>query len=225
MKKFLALLLAVVCTMSMVACGGTGKDTSAGAEKVVESFMDAFCDLDMDKVKDYVVDENDIPEEIANLDLSAGIKKIMEEMPSEAEAYASDFEKVFNDLIEKLKKSLSYKIKKTEKAEEDYIVTVELTVPDPEKMESIDMESLFAESLDETALNDMLMKMLAEGKISENSTEQEILDLIMPELIKIVKNVFDSIELETITKDVEIVVVQTEDGKWLVDAQKSNLDE
>ena len=145
----------------------------------------------------------------------------MDEFPSEFSAFSNDFEDMVNSMIDRIKKEISYEIKDVEEGEDGdkYIFTVEMTVPE---LDDANFEDIFAESLDETALTNMLMAKIEEGVITETSTEQEMLEVILPEMIQILNDILEDYEFETTTKDIEIVVAINDDDEWLIDAKKSD---
>ncbi len=219
MKKILSLMLALVLVFSMTACGVSEKENEEAAKNVVESFLSAVSNLEMDKLKDYVVDEDEIPEEFAEM----SIDKVMSEMPEEMEPYSEDFKKLFGGLFDKVKDKIEYEIKDVTKEEDDkYAVSVELTMP---KLDDVDIESVVEENISEEDLTAIAMRLFAEGRITVNSTQQEIMDVLMPDVINALEDVFDGIELETETEEKEFVVVKTEDDKWLIDAKESGLND
>lgn len=219
MKKILSLMLALVLVFSMTACGVGEKENEEAAKNVVESFLSAVSNLEMDKLKDYVVDEDEIPEEFAEM----SIDKVMSEMPEEMEPYSEDFKKLFGGLFDKVKDKIEYEIKDVTKEEDDkYAVSVELTMP---KLDDVDIESVVEENISEEDLTAIAMRLFAEGRITVNSTQQEIMDVLMPDVINALEDVFDGIELETETEEKEFVVVKTEDDKWLIDAKESGLND
>ena len=223
MKKLLSIVLALVLVLSVASCSlfGGEKDSAASAEKTVESFMDALVDFDFKKLKNYVDDEDALPDEITNFDLEANLEKIIDDMPAELDDYSDDLRSIFNDLIDKIKKEISYEIKETTKDEDSYIVTVEVTLPD---MDSVNFENLLTDSMDESSLMNILNEMIESGKITENTTEQEMFDLLMPEVFKIMEDAIKDIEFETTTDEKEFVVVKSEDDKWVIDVEESELD-
>lgn len=223
MKKLLSIVLALVLVLSVASCSlfGGEKDSAASAEKTVESFMDALVDFDFKKLKNYIDDEDALPDEIADFDLEANLEKIIDDMPAELDDYSDDLRSIFNDLIDKIKKEISYEIKETTKDEDSYIVTVEVTLPD---MDSVNFENLLTDSMDESSLMNILNEMIESGKITENTTEQEMFDLLMPEVFKIMEDAIKDIEFETTTDEKEFVVVKSEDDKWVIDVEESELD-
>jgi len=228
MKKLLSLILALSLTLSLAACGGKGEDKAKdepnekkevkadkkelkgedAARDAAENFFDAFCDFDFEEAEKYF--DGEIPSDVKGA-YSMALDEMLAGMPAEMSAYKSDFEDIFNDLIEKMKKSVSYKITDVEGDGDEYIVSVELTMPD---MESVDFDSVMSSSMEEELMT-LVMEYAESGKITESMSEDEMMEIIMPELIKIIKNAFNDMDFETTTDSGEITVAEI-DGEWLV---------
>ena len=213
MKKLISLFLTLTLALSMTACGSSKKD----AQEAAQGFMDAFIKLDYDGIKEYIDDETAIPESIKNLDAD----KVVESLPAELSEYSEDFESIFNDVIKKATDDMSYEIKGIEKNNKDYEVTVEVTLPD---FENIDIESVIGEQLNKEAMTNLLMEMISSGEITDFTDQKAIMDVLMPKIVEIAKDAIADIEIETTTEEKVIVVVK-EDDKWLVSAEKSEIDD
>ena len=194
-------------------------DGKEEAESTVKSFMDAYVGLEFDKLKDYVVDEDEIPEEISKLDIAATFETTMSNMPEELAPYSKEFEGLFNDIIDIFKKEFTYEIKDTDGEDDEYTVAVEVTIPD---VENIDFEAIIGDSMSEDAMTVLVADLVESGKITETSTEKEIMDIIVAEVIKIAKESVANTDITTVTKEIELVVVES-DGEWLVDIEESDL--
>lgn len=212
MKKLLSLLLVLVCTISLVSCGGTNDEA---ARETVIAFMDAIADLDAETAEKYVDDASALPTEFKNLDLS----KLMEGMPSDLGDYTDDFETLFSGLMDKVKKEISYEIKESKKTDDGFVFTLDVTFPD---FETTNIDTLLEEQLDEESMQTLLMDMFTSGEITADSTETDIMNLIMPKMLDMLKTAFDKIEITTKTNESVFVVTKT-DGQWLINTEKSNL--
>ncbi|MBQ2696475.1 MAG: hypothetical protein IJF61_04155 [Clostridia bacterium] len=213
MKKLIALLLAVICAFSLVACAGGGNE--AKATKSMENFLNALKDLDVDGMKAAVDDPDALPESLENLD----IDNIMKTIPSELSAYSEDFKGVITALYDRAKSHIAYDIKNVEENDDEFVFTVEVTMPEF----NTDFQNLFTNSLDEDALMNIALDLYSSGKITPSSTQSEVMDALMPEVVKIMNDTINDIEIKTTTAEKEFVVVE-EDGEWLVSVKKSDLD-
>ncbi len=228
MKKLLSLLLALVLTFSLAACGGGAgdknskvNDSKEEATEVVEGFMDAYIDFDFADLEDYVDDFSDLPEEIQELDFSSALDEIIDEMPDGLSAYRDDWEDVFNRLFDIAKECMDYKITDVnEESKDEYIFTVDLTVPD---FESVDFDSLVTNAMSEDTMMDLVTMGQASGELSEAPTEEEIMAFLAPTIIQKINDALYDVEFETESQEIELVVVE-ENNEWMIDASKSDLD-
>lgn len=219
MKRFLSLALALMLVFSLVACssdeettGKKGKNDKDAVEETVTSFMDAYVNLEFDSLKDYVVDENSIPSEFADLNIDAAFNTMMAEMPAEMAPYSDDFKGFFDNIIGKMKEDLTYEIKEIEKLEDEdgYNVTVSVTIPE---VDDFDFDSILGEDELSTVLSDLL----SSGKINENMTEQEMMDVMVDAILNYANNAISNVEFETSTDDMELAVVKADNGEWLIE--------
>ncbi len=219
MKKLLSLILALVLVFGVAACSLFGNPEQEATE-TAESFMDCLVNLEFDELGRYVVDEDALPPEITELDIDAEFKKALGDLPAEMTAYEADFEKIFDAIVNKIKEGLSYEIKSIDRNDfEGYTITVALTSPD---FDTVDFDTVFSDIADEGALSDIILQMTNEGKITASSTEQEIIDLVMPEVIKLMEDAILDIEFDVTTEEEDLVIVKTDDGEWLIDVEKSD---
>lgn len=241
MKKLMALLLALVLSFSLVACGKNTekddtkeetkatdkaekddkKDAEEEATAVAEGFMDAFMDLDAREAGKYIDDVDAIEDTIDGLK-DAFLDGMMSELPSEfdeLEAIGIDVEAKLDELadavLDKFKDDMSYEIIDTEKDGDDYIFTVEMTIPSG--VEDVDYETEMADLLSEENLTALAEQWKEDGIIDDNTTEEEAAELLIDELFS---RLVDIIEFTTSSTEAELVVVQ--DGNdWVVDAKES----
>ena len=99
---------------------------------------------------------------------------------------------------------------------------VEITAPGDDFEDSL--KSALNNKLNTNAIQQIVTRLMQEGKITATSTQKEISDALMPELLKLIEDVIDDIEIETETTENTLVVYETEDGEVLIDAKKSDLD-
>ena len=208
MKRVLALILALACILSVTACGAEGK-----AKRAAEGFLTAFCELDFDRAAEFVDSPEDMPEALKNLDLD----EMLEDIPEEyREKYGDEIEAVISKLIARVKANCSYVINGIIEKDDAYEVDVTMTVPD---VEDVDFSSILSES----NLLKLLGEKLGDGTISLSSSEEEIVDALLPDVIKMLDNAIESITIGSEEMDVDLVVVEI-DGKWLVSLGESDID-
>ena len=210
MKKFISLVIVVVLAFSLSACGNSEPE----ARKTVEGFMNAFLELDFENITNYTNDSNIVPEEFKQLNIEA----IMETVPEELEPYSKDFEDIFVKLIDKVKTALDYEILDVTEEEDGFKYTLKVTYPNI----NVDFESLLENNIDQAEVSKIIEEMLASGELSGSSSEEEVMGKIMSKMVELINGAIDKIELETISEDANLYVKEV-DGKWLIDAGKSNI--
>jgi len=211
MKKLLAILLVLMVVMT--GCGRNTEEDMKAVRETVESCFDSLVNFDFEKIKDFFVDENDIPKEISELDVAAEFEKLMGNMPAELEEFSPEFEEMMYYAFDKIKSECSYEITDIVRDKSTrYIVSMNLTLPDVEK---VDFEKLITDSFDEQIVTDTLMEMANEGKLTASSSEQEMMALVMPKMVEIIKATIDGIEFETTTESFEFPVKLQDDGRWM----------
>ena len=231
MKKLLALMLALMLVFSMFACSSTGdadgengkkKSAEDEAKETVDAFMSDLVDFKFDGIENYFVNPDSLPESITNLDMNTSLEAAMSTLPPEMSSFRADFEKIFNDVIDKAKADFSYEIKEIKKGEDKdtYVVTVALTMPNLDE----DFESFLGDFLNEEAVTEIAMRLISEGKITASTTEEEMYAVIIPEVVALFEKALDTVEFEVSTSDKDLVVVE-DDGKWLIDAEASDFAE
>lgn len=237
MKKLLSLLLALAMTMSLAACGDKKDAEDANTEtkqeekvekkedkkeevdgeeaatEAMEGFLDAICDLDFEAAEKFY--DGEIPAELKSSlgDLDTLVEEAMKEMPAEFGDYKKDFEDVLNVIVDKAKESISYEIKNVDGEGEEYKFTVEMAYPD----ENFDGEKAFTDAFGdvEEKTMELVTKLAEEGKITETSTEEDLMKAIIPELINLLKDAVKDVKIDTVTEEAEFTVV-LKDGEWLV---------
>ena len=108
---------------------------------------------------------------------------------------------------------MSYKIKKTSQDGDGYVFLIELTAPDFEK---IDLETTLAQKLTEDAINGIVNDLIASGDITDATTEEEVLPLIVPPMFELMNQAVAELSLETEITEEEFSV-KKDGGKWFVD--------
>lgn len=225
MKKLLALLLAFALVFSVTACSlfdNPEKDRAA-VEETVKGFMDAYTAFEFDKLENFVVNKDDLSEKVAEVNMTAAFDEVMKDLPSEMAPYRQDLQKIFDDTINKVKSGLSYEITGIERSEDgdNYTVSISLTIPD---FESIDFNAAFSDVASEAVLTNVLKEMIDSGKVTANTTQQEMIALLMPEVVKLIESAINDIEFEVVTEESKLVVVETDDDAWLIDLENSNFE-
>lgn len=226
MKKLLALLLAIMCVFCFVGCsneageesgkGNGSKSDAEAAKAALTGFLDGFCKLDAEEMEKYIDDPSAIPEEFNELN----IDNLMDQMPAELEPYSDDFEKLLNAMVDRMSKEITYEITDEKEDDGEYTYTVSITAPN---FDDVDMEEVFADAFTEDVMLEIVEELQASGKITDASSEEEIMDAVMPEIIDKAIETIDDMDFDTVTEDNTFVVCE-KDGEWLVNAEKSDLE-
>ena len=241
MKKLLMGILALTLALSFTACGEDSKkdsdkeetkqtetkkddkkeaDPKDAAEDAVKGFMDAFSEFDFTEMEKYI--DGELPAEFAEFDFSTIKEETINSLPEELDAYKDDFGKMFDTAIDKMLATISYDITNVEEDGDNYVISVDVTMADFNALEeslnnalSADLTEKFIEIGEEA---------IANGDLSEDSTEQEVMDYLMPKAIDMIGDVLDEEikSLERTTEEGEFVVTEV-DGEWLIDIEESSL--
>ena len=218
MKKILALVLALMCAFSFASCGKSETKSEETVKKTPEQeatdtingFMTALTSFDFEDMKKYVANTDVLPEDIRQFDIKALLK---ENIPAELSDYTKEFEAFAQNIFDKLSSEMSYKIKKTSQDGDGYVFLIELTAPDFEK---IDLETTLAQKLTEDAINGIVDDLIASGDITDATTEEEVLPLIVPPMFELMNQAVAELSLETEITEEEFSV-KKDGGKWFVD--------
>lgn len=209
MKKVLSLVLILVLSVSLAACGGKSEQL---ARETADNFMTALIQLDLAEVENYIDDASGLPETFKNFD----VDQIMSTLPADLNDYSEEFRGIITNLMDKVKGTMAYEIKSVEKVEGDYVFTLDLTMP----VNDIDFESLIEDKVSDEAINKIVTDMVASGEITAASSQKEMMDALMGKFIEIINNTFNELEIKTETQEAQLFVSKIDD-KWLVNAEKS----
>lgn len=215
MKKVLSLVLVLVLACGLFAgCGDS--DNKEKAIEAAEKFMDAYVALDADAIKELVVDEDDLPDGIKEFDFDAAMGEL-----GGVEGFEEELKEILDIVIDKAKKKMSYEVEEVEENDGVFTVTVKAKVVDEVSEE---FQEIVSEELSEEKMMEIAYGLIESGKITESTTEDELLSLILEEAFDLMKKVVSEIDFETREATYKIVVVE-KDGKWLVDAKESDIED
>ena len=247
MKKLLSILLALTMVFSLAACGGDKaekeakkgekvvdvvkddektkeKDDEALAEETVEGAMDAFCELNLKEFAGYVngeADLGDMPFENKD-DLT---DMFLEELGSDPgmEGMIELIQPVFETVVDAMLDSMTYEITDVSEDNGDYNFTVNFECMDFEALD--DFDSLMEGTDFETTMMEVVTELMESGDITEDMSEEEMMEALIPSLVEILEDVIvEALEsVDTNEAELEFVVTE-EDGEWLIDAENSNVD-
>ncbi len=209
MKKVLSVFLAFLLMFSLASCSSGEKE----ARQTAVNFLNAFMDFDFETMCLYVDDVTELQETTEMMKYDS----IVENLPEEIQAFSDDFEEIYEIAFEKIRECMSYTIKDLRKDGDDYVFVVDITGVS----QSQDIEGIITESFDEETMTEFTMEMLSSGKITVSMTEEEMMEVIIPGIIEMMKPIIEGIEFETETAQQDLVVSKT-NGKWLVNGEKSD---
>lgn len=224
LKKALCLLLALTCVLAFAGCTSTEDDGETKKEngkeeatEVVENFMDALIGLNFEEAASYIDDES-VLDDMPFKNPDDIIDMLVAESPEMA-PYADDFKPMLDTMLNKITDKMEYTIGDAEKDGDDYKVSVTLTMPDEESM---DFETVMANLFTEEELNNMLMDLFSSGKISLESSEEEMMKVVVTEVVAKATVAIEDMDVQTTTEEKEFVVTKV-DGEWLIDAENSEI--
>jgi len=221
MKKTLKALLCVVLALSMVfSFAGCSDDEPVAAPPVeesgksednakaaVEAVMEDVLAYDVDAIEEKLdfecVDKEEILGELGDEEL--------------ADLYAPIVEKMFDEYVD----SFEYEI--TEFGKDDGVYTAEV------KFTCLDTDAI-TESLEggdsESMGEELVMEMLADGRITMDMSEEEFMDAIMKEMAPLLEEMMDEAIKDAGTKTMYLDFVVVKDGdEWVIDTESSNYDD
>ncbi len=214
-RKTFCLILALCLALAFAGCGNNEQDAQE-AKAAVTGFMDAVVNLDMQEAAKYV----DNPEVINNLGLNdisgQAIDMAIQQNPVIAQ-YKDKFIPIVEKSIEKAKQVSSYEILAEETVSSSFVYTVNLTTPDDATATEEQLRKSMEEYTTEEGIMKLMNELLASGKITMSSSQEEITNATIDALIAKMIDAMDKITFETETEEIKVSVSKTGD-KWLVNA-------
>ena len=220
-KKIICILLTSATALSFAGCGNTDQDKETVRE-LAETVLDALCNnLDLESVANHTEEGADTDLDFKNKD------DLLNSLLSEGslddplfEGQEDAFVSMYSKIIDKVLDSMSYTIKDCDVNGKSATVKFDFTV--------LDVDNLNFEDIDDSELNiqEYVGTLLSEGKISINSTEEEISKAIVPILLESLSDYFDKklSEADQTTEEYEIQFVK-KGGEWLISKDSNDLTE
>ena len=210
MKKLLALLLAIICAFSLVACDGKEEATLAA-----EGFLQELSKLNVEGMTPYFESE-----EVANEFLKdISYETLMSNMPAEVAGFENEIKDFYSSIMTKISENISCEIIDVQKDKTGFLFKLNTKMPD---FDNIDLESKLTEALDEKELENMIMDMLSKGEISISSSQEDIVKKVMPVMFEKFEEVINNIEFDTVEEETGLKMIKKDD-KWIVDTQDTYL--
>ena len=224
MKKIFLTFLTLILILSSTACNKTEEINSVQsqaekdkkeAKKVVTNFMNELCELDIEDAKEYVLNPEDIPQKITEIaSLTDSTESLLKQLPESLKKYKDDFSELFDTATDSISDTLSYKITKSKTEDDKILIDIDLITPPQSEFENI-KENISIQAKEQ-------MKIIAEeafydGKLSENSTDDETLKVVMPKLFTHLNDYIENhIEnLQTESTSIELTLTK-KNGKWKI---------
>lgn len=230
LKAFLCAMMVVVMMLSMVACNGgnnaattengaAAENDAAGkeeSEKVVKEFMDAAMELDFKKASKYVVDGSD--KELPFESKDDYIDEMVKTMPFPAE-YEKDVRKFAEKVFDASIDCESYDIADSEKKDGEFVYTITLKTKDEDDLNEK------TEKKTTTALSELVEELKESGEVTEEMSQEEIIEIIAPKTIELLEDVYlEAIEDADEAEYEFELTVSNVDGEWLIsDSDLGNL--
>lgn len=212
MKKIIVFMLVVVMSFTFCACDNGEEDARLAAE----GFLNAYVNVDFEKIANYVDDASNLPDEIKDFD----VENIMQNsVPEEFKQYSEEFRSLLDVILTKMKENMAYTINSAEELDDKFIFSTSITSPNFD----IDFEKILSEKINEEQITGVIMDLYTSGVISDNSTQEEIIDAAIEPLFIMIKDAINETDFGKETTECEIVVKNI-DGNWLVSTEESSLD-
>lgn len=225
LKQMLCVLLAVVMVLALAACGsnGGGSKETVPPDKVVEAFMDAYLAMDFQTATTYLDDASVLKDAVEYDSAKQGFLDDFVGQTPEMEPYRDDFEEFFDHMMQSIMDSIQYKIISTDVDGSNATVKIQVDAPD---FDSIDMDAAMESVTGEDALMKILMPLIEDGTLTQNSTQEEMYDILVPEMIRLMTEAMDEAianadPSESGEDDFHLV---QKDGKWIIDTEKSDIE-
>lgn len=189
------------------------------ARKTAQAFLDALASFEFEKIDELVTDPDKLPAEIKEFDIDAEIDMEIELLTEEFSGYEDDFREIFDIVIDKAKSEIKYEINDVKENNGNYIFTGTLILPN---LDSFDYDAYMEESFNEDAIASIAFGMVLRGEITSETTEEEMMKLLMPVIIDAMKESMKGIDFSKDTFKEEFVIVVVKRGeKWLVEVESS----
>ena len=196
MKKLALMLMALICIVSFAGCGDQDS-----AREVVEDFMDAMVDLDLEEMMECISDPDEIPDDIRRMTE----EYLLDQIPWE---YREDFEEIVEAYTDKISDSMYYQILDMKQEHGSYIFKVRIAFPEVRG----DTLSRIMES-DE-------IEAIIEDLTREGLPQDKIIEVAMPKITEIAKKKINALVIDVETETEEIVVSRY-GNTWLINADET----
>ncbi|MBQ4516978.1 MAG: hypothetical protein II997_00155 [Clostridia bacterium] len=234
MKKVLSVVLVLLFSVSLLAgCGSSDAGTAPSsiensaetneeaATKAAEHFIKSLIDLDVDSMRKTVVNPERYEELFSQLDVNVLIENLLTESPEMA-AYKEPLAEIIEYVFDKMMANADYTINETKKDGKNYIVSAEITLPELGDFDSI-FETAMGNTFSDEKIAALIGQLFVDGKVTNSSSEEDIMNAVMSEILSSMKATVDSIEIKTETYK-ENFVACNENGTWLIDLGQSEIE-
>ena len=201
MKKLLALLLAIICAFSMVACDGGEEEATLAAE----GFLQELCKLNVEGMTPYFESEEVAKEFLKDI----SYETLMGNMPAEVAGFENEIKNFYSTIMTKISENISCEIIDVQKDKTGFLFKLNSKIPD---FDNIDLESKLTEALDEKEIENMIMDMLSKGEISISSSQDDILEKVMPVMFEKFEEALNNIECDTVEEETGLKMIKKDDN-------------
>ena len=225
LTKVLSIIMVLAMVLSFVSCGSSeapapveapavSSETSApevpaptesGAKDTVVAFMDAMVKLDSAAMAENMVG-GVMPEGMEDLDMVNIVTPIAQEsgMPLDA----------FMDIMYKIMaEALKYEVNSVEEDGDTAVAKITLLSKDTSALENLDFDAIMADA----DMEAKLMELLESGELSENSSEEEIMEAVMDMIMPVMEDAMLGAmeDMEYAEEEMELSLVK-ENGAWKI---------
>lgn len=225
LTKVLSIIMVLAMALSFVSCGSSeapapveapavSSETSApevpaptesGAKDTVVAFMDAMVKLDSAAMAENMVG-GVMPEGMEDLDMVNIVTPIAQEsgMPLDD----------FMDIMYKIMaEALKYEVNSVEEDGDTAVAKITLLSKDTSALENLDFDAIMADA----DMEAKLMELLESGELSENSSEEEIMEAVMDMIMPVMEDAMLGAmeDMEYAEEEMELSLVK-ENGAWKI---------
>lgn len=191
------------------------KDAEAATE-TVENFMNAACELNAEEAYEYTDSDEEPPYKDADDAVDQFVAEFSEGAPADGVVY---FETLGDMMVDAMLDSMDYEITSCEKDGDEYVITV-----DWDCIDTVSIEDNMI--VDESVGEEIAMELYENGDITEDMTEDEMVEVLMPAtveyMIEVLEDAIADADIKTETKE---FVVYEDGGDWIIDADRSDIED
>ncbi len=213
MRKFLAVILAVIMSMTMLT--GCGND-KAEVESVITAFMDDFRAGNLDNLLTYATGDAEEELKLVVADYQELATSLLEGVPG------MEFEEgLLDNFMDAIFSKINYEVNSIEVDGREATVYLTVMIPD---LDSVDINQMMTDALGISDESELLDKILESSGLDITAlmtvTEEQINEILSAFIESLIVSLTDYINnnadaLQTVTEETTIELTKIE-GKWVI---------